>query len=94
MVTAMNLIYLILLYLLVLNLLAFCLMGIDKRRARNHRWRISERTLLLCALLGGSFGAMAAMVLFRHKTRHWYFAWGIPAMLLAHLILLFNLLLR
>ena len=69
-------------YLLLVNLTAFVLMGLDKRRARRERWRIPEKTLFLPAVLGGSVGAIAGMYLFRHKTRHWYFRLGLPALLL------------
>ena len=71
-------------YLAIVNLWAFCLMGFDKRRAkRRGARRIRERTLFLSALLGGSIGSLAGMQCFRHKTKHWYFVWGIPAILLA-----------
>ena len=68
-------------YLLLINLVAFLLMGLDKRRARRNRWRISEKTLFLSAILGGSAGALVGMYLFHHKTRHWYFRYGLPALL-------------
>lgn len=70
------------LFLAVINLAAFILYGIDKKRARDKRWRISEKSLLLIALLGGAFGANAGMFFFRHKTRHWYFRLGLPLMAL------------
>ena len=73
---------LFLIYLIVLNLLGFSLMGMDKQRARRHQWRIPERTLFLAALLGGSVGALTWMYFFRHKTKHWYFVIGIPAILI------------
>ena len=61
-------------YLAAINLAAFFLMWLDKRRARRKgARRVRERTLLLSALLGGSVGAIAGMRLFRHKTKHWYF---------------------
>ena len=72
-------------YLLAVNTLAFSLMGIDKRRAKRGAWRIAERTLFLLPLLGGSIGALAGMRVFHHKTRHWYFRWGIPAIFLLQL---------
>lgn len=60
--------------LLVLgSIVAFAMYGIDKARARRGAWRISERTLLLCGFLCGAAGALAAMQLFRHKTKHSYF---------------------
>lgn len=72
-------------YLVLVNLWAFALMGIDKKRAREHAWRIPERTLFLSAILGGSIGAIAGMQLFRHKTKHWYFQIGMPAILLVQI---------
>ena len=70
--------------LLAVNLWAFGLMWLDKRRAkRKGARRIRERTLFLSALLGGSAGAILGMWTFRHKTKHWYFVWGMPLILLA-----------
>lgn len=74
-------------YLAAVNLVTLALYGIDKVRARRGKWRIPEKTLLLLPLLGGSVGALAGMHLFHHKTQHWYFRWGIPAMLLLQLAL-------
>ena len=59
------------------------LCGLDKWKARQGWWRVKERTLLLAAALGGSLGLLAGMYLFRHKTRHKKFTWGVPAMLAA-----------
>ncbi len=70
------------LFLVVINLATFILYGIDKKRAQDKKWRISEKSLLLIALLGGAFGATAGMFFFRHKTRHWYFRLGLPLMAL------------
>lgn len=69
-------------YLVIMNLTGFFVMGIDKRRAVRHAWRISERTLFLCSILGGSVGTWAGMYVFRHKTRHWYFVIGMPLILM------------
>lgn len=75
-------------YLLLVNLWSFALMGVDKRRAkRKGARRIRERTLFLSALLGGSPGALLGMWTFRHKTKHWYFVWGIPLILIAQTVL-------
>ena len=68
----------LILYAVLINLAALIVFGVDKKRARRHEWRISERTLLLLALAGGSVGAMLGMLVFRHKTRKWYFILGIP----------------
>ena len=74
-------------YLAVVNLAAFALMGVDKLRAKRGAWRIPERTLFLPAILGGSPGAILGMQMFRHKTRHRQFAVGIPLILLVQLVI-------
>lgn len=74
-------------YLAVINLATFIVYGADKRRARKGKWRVPEKTLFLLPLLGGSVGALLGMRMFRHKTKHWYFVWGIPAILLAQIAL-------
>lgn len=71
----------IFIYLEIVNLAAFALMGIDKRRAVKKRRRIPEATLILSAVLGGGIGALAGMYLFRHKTRKKKFTVGIPVIL-------------
>ena len=76
------------LYLLAVNLAAFLMMGLDKRRARRERWRIPEKTLFLPVVLGGALGGMLGMRTFRHKTKHWYFRFGFPALLLVQIALL------
>ena len=76
-----------LLYLLLINAAAFLLMLVDKIKARKNRWRIPERTLMLCAALGGSVGALLGMYTFRHKTRHLKFTLGVPAILVAQIAL-------
>ncbi len=63
---------------LVMNVLTFSLYGADKRRAKRDKWRIPERTLLLCTWLMGGVGALAAMRAFRHKTRHTRFVVSAP----------------
>ena len=78
---------LLLIYLAVMNILGFALMGTDKSRARNGKWRIRERTLFLFSLLGGSIGTLTGMYVFRHKTKHWYFVIGMPLILVAQLAL-------
>ena len=72
----------ILIYLLLINIIAFALMGIDKSRARRHAFRIPEKRLFISALLGGSIGAITGMYTFHHKTKHWYFVVGMPFILL------------
>ena len=76
---------LILLYLLIVNAVAFVLMLADKRKAQKKLWRIPESTLLLSAAIGGSIGALAGMYTFRHKTKHLKFTLGVPAILIAQI---------
>lgn len=78
-----------LVYLLLINAVAFALMLADKQKAIRGRWRIPERTLILSAALGGSIGALLGMYTFRHKTRHPKFTFGIPAILAAQIFLWF-----
>lgn len=75
----------LLIYLAVANVLTFCLYGIDKRRARRSRWRISEATLLWLAVLGGSLGAWLGMRAWHHKTQHKKFRYGIPLIIIAQI---------
>ena len=77
----------LLVWLAVINLLTFIVYGADTRRARKGKWRVPEKTLFLLPLLGGSIGALLGMRVFHHKTKHWYFVWGIPAILLAQIAL-------
>ena len=78
----------LLVVLIVMNLLAFALMGIDKMKARRGSWRIPEKTLFLVTALFGGLGGTLGMKVFRHKTKHWYFKWGFPALLAVQIVLL------
>ncbi len=78
----------VIILLVLVNLVAFALYGIDKKRARRRAWRISEKTLLGIAVIGGSIGAILGMLLFHHKTRHWYFRYGLPLILLVQCMIL------
>ena len=75
-------------YLLVINAVTFIVYGIDKYKAKKAKWRISEATLLLLAVLGGSIGARMGMKVWRHKTMHKKFKYGIPAILLIQIALM------
>ena len=77
----------ILIFLLVMNILAFAMYGLDKYYAKADKWRISEKNLLLVAFLGGSVGAYMGMKTFRHKTKHPKFTIGLPVILTLHIVL-------
>ena len=74
-------------YLIIINIAAWIMYGLDKWKAKSGAWRIPERTLLLTALAGGSVGALAGMLLFHHKTRKPKFMIGVPVMLAAHCVI-------
>lgn len=78
-------------FVVIVNLLGFIIMGIDKSRAKKHSWRISEFTLFFIALIGGSLGSLIGMYTFRHKTRHKVFTWGMPAILIIQIALILYL---
>ena len=63
-------------FYLLMSVIAFICYGRDKRLAKEQKWRTPEKVLLLLGFLGGGFGAIAGMQVFRHKTKHWYF-WAV-----------------
>ena len=75
-------------YLLAINAVTFIVYGVDKYKAKKAKWRISEATLLLLAVLGGSIGAWMGMKVWHHKTMHKKFKYGIPAILLIQIALM------
>ena len=75
-------------YLLAINAVAFIVYGIDKYKAKKAKWRISEATLLLLAVVGGSIGAWMGMKVWHHKTMHKKFKYGIPAILIIQIALM------
>lgn len=75
-------------YLVIINIAGFAIMGIDKKRAIRGAWRISEASLFAFALLGGALGCTLGMNHFRHKTKHWYFKYGMPAIFIMQVFLL------
>lgn len=76
-------------YLVVINLVAFAVMAVDKFKACTHRWRIPERTLILLAAVGGSVGSIAGMLIMWHKVRDKLFAVGLLVILAVHLLIAF-----
>lgn len=75
----------LLIYLLIINAVGFLLMLIDKWKAKHHRWRIPEATLMGVAALGGSVGSLLGMYAVRHKTKHIKFTVGIPVILVVQI---------
>lgn len=78
-------------YLLIINIIAFFAMYIDKRKARYGKWRISEQTLFILALIGGSIGAIIGMYVFRHKTKKLRFSIGFPIILILQIVLVISI---
>ena len=74
--------------LAVINVVTFLLYGIDKLKAQRSRWRIPESVLMGLAVVGGSVGAWLGMMVWRHKTQHKKFKYGIPLILIIHIGLL------
>ena len=75
-------------YLIVINIVTFLVYGIDKWKAKQGSWRISEATLLILAVIGGSIGALLGMKVWRHKTQHKKFKYGLPLILIIQIILI------
>ena len=76
----------LLLYFGAVNLISFCAFGIDKKWAKKDKSRISEKTLFIMALIGGSIGTWSGMYYFRHKTKHWYFVVLMPLILVVQVV--------
>ena len=75
--------------LLGINVLTFLVYGIDKWKAKRGSWRISEATLLMLAVIGGSIGAWLGMKVWHHKTMHKKFKFGLPLILIAQILLIY-----
>ena len=83
-----QLIYIVLIYLAVINIVTFFLYGIDKWKAKRTKWRVPESTLLWWAAFGGSIGALLGMKIWHHKTLHKKFKYGVPTILIGQLALI------
>ena len=88
----MDVITLLTSYLAIINLAGLALMGIDKYKAKKRAFRIPEATLFIVAIIGGSIGSLIGMYLFRHKTRHRSFVFGMPFILLLQIALVYAIL--
>lgn len=80
-----------LIYLVVINIISFFTMYIDKKKARYGKWRIPEQTLFVITLIGGSIGSIIGMYTFRHKTKKLRFSIGFPVILILQIILIFSI---
>lgn len=78
----------LIIYLIIINLVAFLVMFIDKKKAEKDRWRIKESTLLILAVIGGSIGALIGMYVFHHKTKKPRFYIGIPIIIILQILLI------
>lgn len=74
-------------YLGIINVIGFLIMGIDKFKAKKGMWRIPENTLFLFAFLGGGIGTTAGMYTFRHKTKKMKFVIGMPAIVILEVLI-------
>lgn len=83
-----QLVYIVLIYLAVINIVTFFLYGIDKWKAKRTKWRVPESTLLWWAAFGGSIGALLGMKIWHHKTLHKKFKYGVPAILIGQIALI------
>ena len=84
----------VLLYLLIMNVIGFLAMGLDKLKAKKEWWRIPEGTLMTICLLGGGIGTIAGMYKFRHKTKKLKFSVGMPTILISEIALIIYLLIK
>lgn len=82
------------LYLLIINVVGFLAMGIDKLKAKKDWWRIPEGTLMTICLLGGGIGTIAGMYKFRHKTKKLKFSVGMPTILISEIAIIIYLLIK
>ena len=79
------------LYLIIINIIAFLAMYIDKRKAKYGKWRVQEQSLFILALIGGSIGAIIGMNIFRHKTKKLRFSVGFPIILILQIVLIISI---
>lgn len=75
-------------YIVVINIIGWVLPIVDKKRAKNNQWRVRESTLFMVSALGGSLAMYLSMKKYRHKTKHKRFMIGIPAIIVAQLVII------
>ncbi|MDC7289902.1 DUF1294 domain-containing protein [Blautia schinkii] len=84
----------LLIYWIVINLITFCVYGLDKAKARKNKWRVPESRLLVLTAVGGSFGALFGMLVFHHKTKKWKFRVAVPIFLVVHILIATYIIIR
>ncbi|MEK4537746.1 DUF1294 domain-containing protein [Peribacillus sp. FSL K6-1552] len=87
-------VWIILAFMFIINIVGFVIMGVDKKKARNGKYRISEKTLWFWAVIGGGTGTFLGMKHFHHKTKHTSFKWGLPVLMVIQIGLLIKILIR
>lgn len=78
-----------LIFMALMSVVGFLAMGLDKAKSKRSAWRIPEKTLFGIAFLGGGAGVWLGMEVFRHKTKHWYFKYGVPVITILELLAVF-----
>ncbi len=81
-------------YLIIINLVAFIASGLDKKAAINHKRRVREKNLWMLAVIGGSVGLYLSMKVFRHKTKHWHFKYGVPVLIFVQIVVMYIITIR
>lgn len=84
----------IIIYLIIMNVIAFLAMLIDKKKAEHNKWRIKESTLLILALIGGSIGEIIGMFVWHHKTQKIRFLFGVPVIILLQLLIIIAIIIK
>lgn len=87
-IASQGIVFYLTVYLIIMNIVGFASMGIDKSKARRHAFRTPEKVLFMIAIFGGSLGSTIGMHIFHHKTKHWYFLYGMPAILVIHILII------
>ncbi|MBN9646315.1 MAG: DUF1294 domain-containing protein [Terrisporobacter othiniensis] len=78
-------------YLIIINVIGFFIMSLDKKKAIKKAYRIPEKNLLFVCVLGGSLGMLIGMYKFHHKTKHNKFVYGVPSLLIFNIIMIYSM---
>lgn len=76
----------IIIYLIIINIIGFLVMYIDKQKAKKGKWRIPEKTIFIITVLGGGIGTISGMYTFRHKTQKLHFTIGLPTITILEIV--------